>query len=194
MRHLLFSFALLGFVACQNDKAAETSAQPDAPTARTSQHSAAFNQEFKTFLSAYYDLKESFVAENDTAIQSKAMALQTLTDSLAFPDLNAPDSVLAQSKLFKESILADLKGLLGEKDREEKRKAFEVVSEQVYGLAQAVQYDQEVVYRQFCPMAFNDKGAVWLSNVSDIRNPYLPKTMLHCGEVKDSLDASKPAR
>ncbi|MFX4520371.1 hypothetical protein ABTA72_19455, partial [Acinetobacter baumannii] len=60
--------------------------------------------------------------------------------------------------------------------------------EQLYDFIRTVQYDREVVYHEYCPMAFNDQGATWLSNSSDIKNPYLPKKMLHCGEVKDSID------
>jgi hypothetical protein len=37
-------------------------------------------------------------------------------------------------------------------------------------------------------MAFNNDGASWLSNSSIINNPYLPKIMLNCGEVRDSID------
>ena len=43
------------------------------------------------------------------------------------------------------------------------------------------------IYRQYCPMAFNDKGAYWLSDETDIKNPYFGKKMLECGEVTDTL-------
>jgi Cu(I)/Ag(I) efflux system membrane fusion protein len=36
-------------------------------------------------------------------------------------------------------------------------------------------------------MAFNDKGAYWLSNISKIKNPYYGKKMLTCGEVAQEL-------
>jgi membrane fusion protein, copper/silver efflux system len=41
------------------------------------------------------------------------------------------------------------------------------------------------VYRQFCPMAFDDKGAFWLSESDEILNPYFGDMMLNCGEVTD---------
>ena len=49
-------------------------------------------------------------------------------------------------------------------------------------------YDGEKVYYQYCPMAFNNKGAYWLSNQSVIRNPYFGNEMLECGKVEDSVD------
>ncbi|WP_379091416.1 DUF3347 domain-containing protein [Pedobacter sp. UC225_65] len=43
------------------------------------------------------------------------------------------------------------------------------------------------VYVDYCPMALNDKGASWLSNQKDIKNPYFGESMLTCGEVKETL-------
>ncbi|KQC00857.1 DUF3347 domain-containing protein [Pedobacter sp. Hv1] len=43
------------------------------------------------------------------------------------------------------------------------------------------------IYVEYCPMALNDKGASWLSNQKDIKNPYYGESMLTCGEVKETL-------
>lgn len=43
------------------------------------------------------------------------------------------------------------------------------------------------VYVEYCPMALNDKGASWLSNQKDIKNPYFGDAMLTCGEVKETI-------
>jgi membrane fusion protein, copper/silver efflux system len=47
---------------------------------------------------------------------------------------------------------------------------------------------QKQVYRQFCPMANNDKGAFWLSLDEKINNPYYGSSMLTCGEVKEIIN------
>ena len=39
------------------------------------------------------------------------------------------------------------------------------------------------IYKQFCPMANNDKGAYWLSVDETIKNPYFGEMMLKCGTV-----------
>jgi Cu(I)/Ag(I) efflux system membrane fusion protein len=36
-------------------------------------------------------------------------------------------------------------------------------------------------------MAFNDKGAYWLSDKEAIRNPYFGDKMLTCGSVEETL-------
>ncbi|HAV53505.1 MAG TPA: hypothetical protein DCX41_01020 [Aequorivita sp.] len=40
-----------------------------------------------------------------------------------------------------------------------------------------------MLYKQYCPMAFNNKGAYWISSSRDILNPYFGDKMLKCGRV-----------
>ncbi|QAA81639.1 DUF3347 domain-containing protein [Aequorivita sp. H23M31] len=43
------------------------------------------------------------------------------------------------------------------------------------------------LYKQFCPMAFNNKGAYWISSGKDILNPYFGDKMLKCGRVDSEI-------
>jgi Cu(I)/Ag(I) efflux system membrane fusion protein len=36
-------------------------------------------------------------------------------------------------------------------------------------------------------MAFEGKGAYWLSENKDIRNPYFGKKMIDCGDTRETL-------
>ena len=40
------------------------------------------------------------------------------------------------------------------------------------------------LYLDFCPMADDNKGAVWISETEEIANPYFGKDMATCGSVK----------
>lgn len=44
------------------------------------------------------------------------------------------------------------------------------------------------IYKQYCPMAFNDKGAYWLSTNKEVLNPYFGDVMLHCGRVDAEIN------
>jgi membrane fusion protein, copper/silver efflux system len=44
----------------------------------------------------------------------------------------------------------------------------------------------------FCPMAFDDRGATWLQEETDIANPYFGEAMRTCGEVKETLAPGAP--
>jgi len=40
------------------------------------------------------------------------------------------------------------------------------------------------IYKQYCPMAFDNAGAYWFSDAKEIKNPYFGKKMLRCGSTK----------
>jgi Cu(I)/Ag(I) efflux system membrane fusion protein len=74
----------------------------------------------------------------------------------------------------------------GAKDIAELRKHFEQVSTEVIFLTENYGVNQDLVYKDYCPMAFNNKGAYWLSETKEITNPYFGASMLACGEVKQT--------
>lgn len=175
-------------ISCGNkDKPTESEALPQQPLAK-SNNSEAFNTQFADLLKNYYALKEAFVKEDTATINKAAKALHVSVDSLNLANISADSSIILTMQSDKESLVANLKGVLGEVSIEEKRKDFAMLGEFVYGLFRTSHYDREKLYKQRCPMAFNNKGAEWLSNAEEIRNPYLPKTMLDCGENIDSVD------
>ena len=181
----LLSFALL--VSCGDKLLQEEKVSIVYDNTRESANSAQFNRQFNLFLHSYYDLKDAFIKEQLADIDAKADSLAKLINLIPLKELKL-DSTKNAAQILIESIQAELKGLKGETDIEEKRKAFQMIGEQLLVLIQTVHYDYEIIYNQYCPMAMNDNGATWLSNSSDIKNPYLPTTMLTCGEVKDTLN------
>ncbi len=46
------------------------------------------------------------------------------------------------------------------------------------------------LYEEFCPMAFDNRGASWLSATEKIENPYYGVDMLSCGEVRKTFTSS----
>ena len=44
-----------------------------------------------------------------------------------------------------------------------------------------------MIYKDFCPMYNDNKGAIWLSESKEIKNPYFGKSMSTCGTVKEEL-------
>ncbi|HEV7332427.1 MAG TPA: DUF3347 domain-containing protein [Flavisolibacter sp.] len=73
------------------------------------------------------------------------------------------------------------------KDIEEQRVAYEALSSEMISRVKTAGVNNGEVYVQHCPMAFNDKGANWLSSTKEIRNPYFGNKMLTCGETKETI-------
>ncbi len=42
----------------------------------------------------------------------------------------------------------------------------------------------DTIYKKFCPMAFNNKGAFWYADVKEISNPYFGEKMPKCGSIE----------
>ncbi len=47
------------------------------------------------------------------------------------------------------------------------------------------------LYKFFCPMAFENKGAFWLQDADATQNPYFGTVMPACGELKDTIPGAK---
>ncbi len=66
------------------------------------------------------------------------------------------------------------------------REHFEMLSQDMYDLVKSFDKTQ-TLYKDFCPMANDKKGAFWISETKEIKNPYLGKKMPTCGEVKEEI-------
>ena len=43
------------------------------------------------------------------------------------------------------------------------------------------------IYKKYCPMAFNNKGAYWYADVKKDKNPYFGDKMPNCGEIGKTI-------
>lgn len=66
------------------------------------------------------------------------------------------------------------------------REHFDMLSKDIYDLVKAFGSDQ-VLYKDFCPMYNDKKGAIWLSETKGIKNPYFGKQMPTCGSVQEEI-------
>lgn len=146
----------------------------------------------------YFQLADALVNWDTVLANKHAMTLAIAADSLDFS--GTTDSTLITSVLdLSGTIKAESMALAEETDIKEKRREFSMITDNLYPLLQAVQYNGQKLYYQVCPMAFNDSDSgFWISNKAEIVNPYLgtkhPKYasgMLHCGEVVDSIHFAK---
>lgn len=64
------------------------------------------------------------------------------------------------------------------------RTYFYPLSEYMFAVTSKIKPDTSAIYKQFCPMAFDDQGAFWLSEEEEIYNPYFGEEMLQCGMVQ----------
>ena len=74
-------------------------------------------------------------------------------------------------------------------DIEQLRQAFALLSEQMFILARRFGPPGGAVFYQLkCPMAFNNRGATWLQQDKEARNPYFGSAMPQCGSVIEVVE------
>ena len=161
-----------------------------------SKHTDIFNLSAQKMINAYYSLTEGFVVWDTSAVNKYAAGLKTSLDSLRLDELQKDTIIFETASGVWTNAKSELDGLIKDQTLEEKRLAFNSLTQYVYDLLRTVRYDQSKIYFQECPMAFNDnQPGNWLSKTPAVRNPYLgthhPKYksgMLNCGGPKDTLN------
>lgn len=130
-------------------------------------------------LTAYYQVKDALVATDAAKAKTGAAALVAALDKVDAAKLTAVDKkALATAKTSAMAI-----GKSTSVDAQ--RKQFEGLSSSMIALAKATKPAK--TYVQFCPMAAEGKGAFWLSDKREVRNPYYGDKMLKCGSVKEEI-------
>lgn len=67
------------------------------------------------------------------------------------------------------------------------REHFDILSKNMIDLIEMTGTTKKL-YVAYCPMYNNDKGAQWLSDSEEIKNPYYGSAMMTCGEIQREIN------
>lgn len=179
MKNLSIVFlAIIGvaFTSCK-DNSKHNEAEPEVVTV---DNTAAANET--------YEVPEVEAEFNDPKVE--AIFEQYLQVESALINTDAEKTAAESSKLgslLKEMDADDatktaVTAMADSEDISVQRENFETLSAGVETMLQGA-LKSGTIYKQFCPMAFNNKGASWISTSRDILNPYFGDKMLKCGRV-----------
>ena len=164
MRTRFFILAIFVSVtfACSNENK-----QPAESANQAIVESKDIDQEYADSLVQYVTLKNSLVQSDPAAASSAAKALeQSLQD---------------------EALIALAKAINATDNLESQRELFGDLSDHFINTLKVAHHGSKL-YVQYCPMAFDNAGASWLSLSDEIENPYFGDQMLHCGTVDEVLE------
>lgn len=71
-------------------------------------------------------------------------------------------------------------------DIKHQRSHFILMSEDMYALVKTFGGGRPL-YHDHCPMANDNKGAMWISELKEVKNPYFGASMLTCGSVEEVI-------
>ena len=192
MKQIIFGLAITAALlsACSNNNTQSKEDNTKATdTAQT--NTQANNTEVKKpasaneVVAAYLKLKNALTNDN-----GKDAAAAGNEVSAAIQKIDEASLTTVQKKVF-DDIKDDIKehgehiGSNGDKIAHQ-REHFDMLSRDLYDLVKAFGSSQ-TLYQDHCPMYNDGKGANWLSEVKEIKNPYLGKKMPTCGIVKEEI-------
>ncbi len=85
-----------------------------------------------------------------------------------------------------EMVLSAVSAMASSDDIKIQRENFEHLSMGMEKLLEGA-LESGTLYKQHCPMAFNNRGASWISSSKEILNPYFGDKMLKCGRVEAEI-------
>jgi Cu(I)/Ag(I) efflux system membrane fusion protein len=143
--------------------------------------SESFQKDFKKVLQSYLQMKDAFVVSDSEQVSAFAKATSKSLKSITIGSLGK----MEQSHIKKSIEMLD--AIAKNEDLENQRDHFVILNENMVVIAMNVK-GATPIYVQKCPMANNNKGAVWLSTEKDIKNPYYGDAMLTCGSVIEEIN------
>ncbi len=129
----------------------------------------------------YLQVQSALAGDQSSKASVAANNLNTVMDS--FKDSTLPENQRLAYEAHITAIKESTKKIFSGKNIEQQRIAFEPLSAHVFDLLKSFGSNRPV-YETHCPMAFDSKGASWLSDQAAIHNPYFGNKMLECGEVR----------
>jgi len=145
-----------------------------------------FSKQLNGVYVAYLGLKDALVASD---VEASRMAAAGMGKALSVvnPDLLTGAARNDWNSFFPE-IGRSLRTISSAATLEAGRAEFSNLSEGLWKVISAFGSAGAPVYRDYCPMALNNKGAYWLSSTEEIRNPYFGESMLDCGSVRQKMN------
>lgn len=144
-----------------------------------------FGQSFDTFYGSYLALEKALV-NSDTTLANKAVEEMKFVLEL-IPEPNWKKEAKDAWGNHREGYLKSITEFLHVNGLEEKRSYFSHISEILYCTFKSFDLKINDVYVAFCPMAFDNKGAYWLTDSHQIKNPYFGEKMLKCGKIEETI-------
>lgn len=188
MKTIILSLTLASilFIACNNGASDKKASDSTTAIGTTDKDTSSNKMPSGEILSGYLQIKNALTNDNDKEAATAATELAKAIKTIDKTALNAEQGqvfadIEADAIEHAEHIASNAGNLVHQREH------FETLSAEVYELVKATGAGQKLYYTN-CPMYNNNKGANWLSEIKEVKNPYLGQAMLTCGSVKEELN------
>ena len=140
-----------------------------------------FRDQIDGVLDVYFAIQVALSKDNPKTVQAQGKLLKLALDNVNMELLKGAGHIAWMKEL---NVLNNQASILDSvSDIEKQRKSFEILSETLKSVVKKFGTGgKHTVIVFHCPMAFDGKGADWLQDNPDLKNPYFGKKMPKCGE------------
>lgn len=186
---ILLAGGLLLLTSCGEDSSTtevRTSENTKQEASSTLDEESSKKDELSSILNSYFNLSENLA--NDSAIDAAKSSedLRIALTSFQVSNLTEGDEKtveeILESSIEHAEHITDNAG-----DIYHQREHLVLLSQDIKDLVEIVGSDQKL-YEAFCPMANNDKGAIWITNKNVVENPYMGQSMPKCGKINGEIN------
>ena len=186
---------------CQYERKSQTVAKAETPIKDTAKmevkedHSAHNHTvmtetkqdvpQLKLVFDNYFAVKDALVKTDGNTASTKAKELLTAINALKMEKLATEEHTVWMKVM--SSLKSNTEKIAATTIIEKQRVVFMDLSANFYALLKVSKQDYSIYY-QNCPMYNDGKGANWLSEVKEIKNPYFGSKMLKCGSIKKQIN------
>lgn len=161
-------------------------ANKETTEAQQATTASAANFPAKEIITNYLQLKNALAKDNgkDAAAAGNTLVATLATvdmKSLLEPQMNSYMDIADDIKEHSEHIGANASKIAHQREH------FIMLSKDMADLIKNFGNGGQTLYKDFCPMANEGKGATWISEVKEIKNPYLGSKMPSCGSVQETI-------
>ncbi len=144
-----------------------------------------FKSNLEKLFHIYFDLKNALADDAPDQAREHGRKLKDQLSDVGKHSLDGEHHMFWMDQY--EDMEESVEKLVDASDKEEMRVHFEPLSEAFIETARTLGAIGQTWYVTFCPMYDDDRGAYWLSEFEEIKNPYFGDMMLRCGEVRETL-------
>ena len=148
--------------------------------------STEFKKQLQGVYDSYIQMKNSFVASDADEVRKKAEIVKSNLQKVDMGLLEGDAHMIWMKKL--DELESEITAIASITNIATQRISFAVFNDAFYASLKAFGLHHGTVYYQYCPMANGDKGALWISDIEEIENPYFGDDMLKCGETRETLE------
>lgn len=205
MKKIFFAFIAitsLVYVGCNSDEQADNQVRDKVSEDSTAQTGSTNDKDIKAVAVTYTDVNPQIASSLKEIVDhylhiKNALANDNENEAASggvvmFKAMNKIDGALftaEQKKIYDENE-EDMKEHaehIGKSKLDHQREHFAMMSEEMYALVKAFG-GGKTLYHDHCPMYDNNKGAKWLSETVEIKNPYMGSKMPKCGTVEEKIE------